>query len=121
MTAEAKGDSWKKLNVHKQHMVAIMQLSKQPIKAILGLFLPVLNKNKSRFLLGVPKYVNTSRTKAVFPHISTSTGNFTICLVMGIRELGSVCVFLTWLKVVSAILGTAGIGFYIFLAVYVLL
>ena len=40
---------------------------------------------------------------------------------MGIRELGSVCVFLTWLKVVSAILGTAGIGFYIFLAVYVLL
>lgn len=59
MTTEAKAESWKELSMYKYHMVALMQLSKQPTKATLGSFFPVMNKNKSRFLLGVPKYVNT--------------------------------------------------------------
>lgn len=121
MTAEAKGESWKELDMYKHHTVALMQLSKQPTKATVALFLSVMNKNKSRFLLGVPKYVNTQRTEVVFPLISTSTGNFTIQVVMHVSELGSVWGFLIWLKVVSALLGTVGIAFSIFWAVYFLL
>lgn len=82
MTAEAEGESWKELNIYRHHTVASMQLSQQHNKAAVALFLPVIKKNKRRFLLGVPKYVSTQRTKVAFPLISTNTGKFMIHLGM---------------------------------------
>lgn len=44
-----------------------------------------------------------------------------IHLVMHISELGSVSVFLIWLKVISDLFGIVGTGFNIFWALYFLL
>lgn len=67
MTAEAKGESWKELDMYKHHTVALMQLSKQPTKATVALFLSVKNKNKSRFLLGVPQVCKHPKNRGSIP------------------------------------------------------
>lgn len=52
----------KKNQTNKHHIKALMQLSKQPAKETVGLYLPVMSRNKNTFLLSVLNYVSTWRS-----------------------------------------------------------